>query len=103
MSGWCCARDRTYRDDLPGALLLHNRRDRVAAIHGPEQVHFRHELQERRIKAAGLGVHRPTTTAPGIRNKDIHPTPFLDDTRDHRLDRLMSQAQGGRGTLCGPA
>ena len=44
--------------------------------------------QDRRIKGAGLRVHRPATTASCIRDQDIDPAPFLDDTRDHRLDSL---------------
>jgi hypothetical protein len=61
--------------DLPGTLLLHHRGNRVERIDGPEQVHFRHKLQQRRIKGAGLGVHWPTTTAARVRDQDIDVDP----------------------------
>src|SRR5271165_4787205 len=59
ISGRRGSSNRAYRDDFPGTLLLHHRCGGIARINGPEQVHLRHELQERRIKGAGIGVHRP--------------------------------------------
>jgi len=47
-------------------------RRRVARIDGPEMVHRRDKLQERRVKSAGFGIHRPTTTAIGIRDQHIN-------------------------------
>jgi hypothetical protein len=46
------------------------------------------ELKERRIEAAGLGIHGPTTTSTRIRDQDIDPAPFLDDARHHSLNRF---------------
>src|SRR5260370_20955250 len=88
IGGWGGPRYRTDGDDLSGTLLLHKCRDCVARIDRPEQVHFRHELQKRRIEGAGLGVHGPTTTAACIRNEDIHSTPLLYDPPAHPVDRL---------------
>jgi len=78
-------RDRADRDDLPGTLLLHDRRDGVAAIHGPEQIHLRDKLQEGRIKWCPWAcLDRRAHSRPAL-----DPAPLLDDTRRHRLDRLM--------------
>jgi hypothetical protein len=75
--------------DLPGTLLLHHRGNRVARIDGPEQVHFRHKFQERRIEGAGLSIHGPTTTSARIRDEHVDSTPRLDDPRHHCLDSLV--------------
>jgi hypothetical protein len=44
---------------------------------------------ERRIKAAGLLIHRPTSTAASIGDQDINAAPLGDDPRHHRVDRLV--------------
>jgi hypothetical protein len=89
IGGRCGPGDRANRDDLAGTLLLHNRRNGVARVHGPEQVHLCDKLQERRIEGAGFGVHGPTATASRIRDQHVNTTPLLDHPRDHRLDRLV--------------
>src|SRR6266446_9231558 len=85
-SRWCRASYRANRDDLPRTLSLYDRGDRVARIDGPEVVHRRDKLQERRVKGAGFGIHGPTTTAARIRDQDMDPTTLLDDARRHGLD-----------------
>jgi hypothetical protein len=89
ISGRCGPGDRANDDDLPGTLLLHDRSDSVARVDGPEQIHRHDKLQQRRIKGACLGIDGPTATAACIRDRDIDPTPLLDDVRDQCLDRLM--------------
>jgi hypothetical protein len=44
LGGRCRASHRANRDDLPGALLLHDRGDGVALIDGPEQIHLHDKL-----------------------------------------------------------
>src|ERR1700730_67395 len=63
------------RDDLPGALLLHDRGDRVARVDGPEQIHLHDKLQERRTEGACLGIDRATATTPDIRDEEHRPGP----------------------------
>jgi len=62
---------------FPDRCPLHDRGDSVAGIHGPEQVHLRDKLQERRIERAGRGVLRPTATAllPGYQTDPIPGRP----------------------------
>ena len=62
-------------------------------IDGPEQVHPDDKLQERRIEIAGFRVDRPTATAANIRNEDIDPAPFLDDTREFLGDVVRAIRQ----------
>jgi hypothetical protein len=76
----------TAGGDRPGDRRKDNRESNLV---GDVSGGVRDKLQERRVERAGLGIHPPAATATGICDENIDPAPFLDDTRDHCLDRFV--------------
>ena len=88
IDGWTQRGDRGDGNDLARMLGLHERGDCVHAVDRSVIIHFGYQMQQFRIKRAGLGIDRPPAPAASVRNQDVNAAPGISHFLHHPIDRV---------------